>query len=773
MNSRLFPIDLPSQEWVEFKAEGFSKPVSGVIYRSDDSPVCGVPLGGIDTGCLDVEATGLLGYSSIFNSLVPREGPLNLPFLGISIGRQTHVLTTLNMRWRDDTTWYDAYTGRHYKGVRTASRIHYWGHYPVADYEFITDCPVTVGVRAWAPFIPGDVAASNTPAAVFEVHLRNTSDQPRKGTLAFSFPGPSEAEAGTTRFRRRQVSGTFNGLTVTSNQASYALGVVGDQQTRIGGELGVNGEAWARIEADLPFAATQAGASLAVDFSLDPGEEKVVRFVLAWHSPQWMGGGTMTAGGNAYTHMYAARYRNVLAVARDVARRHASLLKRTLAWQAVIYQDKDLPPWLSDSLINVLHLVTETAVWAQAKPPIGDWCRPEDGIFSMNESPRWCPQMECIPCNFYGNIPILYFFPQLLLSTLRTEKAYQFPSGAATWVFGGCTTGTKPYELALPSPGYDSKPQTTLDGPCYADMVFRLWLRTGDDAIVHEFYQSVKENAIFTMGLRPGSGPTGIVSMPTDNAGQDWIESCDLFGIVPHIGGAHLAQLRMAKRMAEVVGDAEFAQQCQQWIAQGSAVMEENAWAGTHYMLFNELETGKQSDIILSCQLDGEWMTLFDGLEGVFRPDRVDITLENLKSTSLAMSDFGAVAFCKPGGKALEKGDWDPGYWGAHGVHPPGTFMLAMTYMYRGQPDVGLDLARRTVQEVIRRRWYWDWPVVIDGADGDRVGFDYYQNLMFWGLPAALHNQDLSGPCQEGGLVERIIRAGNKTSKNSAARPNL
>ena len=84
--------------------------------------------------------------------------------------------------------------------------------------------------------------------------------------------------------------------------------------------------------------------------------------------------------------------------------------------------------------------------------------------------------------------------------------------------------------------------------------------------------------------------------------------------------------------------------------------------------------------------------------------------------------------------------------------------MLAMTYMYHGRTEVGLDLARRTVKEVVDRDWYWDWPVCIDGSM-PRIGNDYYQNLMLWAIPAALDNEDITGPCKSGGLVERIIAA--------------
>ena len=66
-NDTLFPRDLPPLEWVEFSAAGFAQPVSGVIYRTDKPPCCGVSLGGISTGCLDIDARGVYGFSSLFN----------------------------------------------------------------------------------------------------------------------------------------------------------------------------------------------------------------------------------------------------------------------------------------------------------------------------------------------------------------------------------------------------------------------------------------------------------------------------------------------------------------------------------------------------------------------------------------------------------------------------------------------------------------------------------------------------------------------------------
>lgn len=174
---RLFPTNLPSREWVQFQAAGFSQPACGVIYRHKDEVPFGMPLGGVSTGYLNIENNGTLGLCTFFNSGVPVGEPLRTPFLGINIGGRTCVLNMADM-----------------VGVEAAQEIHYWGHFPVLDMEFETRAPVSVAVRAWTPFIPGDVLASNIPAAVFEVRLRNVSSSPRKGTLAFNFSGPTQAE---------------------------------------------------------------------------------------------------------------------------------------------------------------------------------------------------------------------------------------------------------------------------------------------------------------------------------------------------------------------------------------------------------------------------------------------------------------------------------------------------------------------------------------------------------------------------------------------------
>jgi uncharacterized protein (DUF608 family) len=766
----LFPTKLPAREWLRFRAAGYSRPACGVLYRSEDTVTNGMALGGVDTGCLDLETTGLLGYCTLFNTHVPRRGPLNLPLLGLSVGGRTWVLCRPQAKQGSGGAQVPVepvLSELKLEGVGTAREIRYWGHYPVADLEFETDAPVSVGLRAWSPFLPGDVAASMLPGIVFEAHLRNPTAVRQAGTIALSFPGPTPKEAGAGQFDRREVRDGFRGVSVSGPKASYVLGVLGREKARLGGELGASGSAWARIAEALPEAdARQPGASVAVDFALEPGKSKGVRFILTWNAPTWKGGGyNWAASGNTFSHMYAKYYPDAVQTAQRLGRERAALLRRVLAWQQVIYTEEKLPVWLRDSLVNVLYLITEDGYWAQKKEPLPAWVREEDGLFGMNECPRGCPQIECIPCSFYGSLPLTYFFPELQLSTIRGYKGYQYDDGAPPWIFGGCTGQTPPIDFASPTRGY----QFASNGISLAAIVDRFLLcrDTPDRKRLKELYPVVRQSVIHTVHLRTTPSYSigeKIIAMPDGNVGTEWFEAPEpgWAGMTAHIGGLHLAELRIAERMAEKAGDADFARQCAAWIEAGTGAMEKRLWdARGYYLNYLEPETGKRSDLVFGYQLDGEWILAHHGLPGALPPEHVKQTLETIRRTNVAVTRYGAVNYALPDGGVAH-----PGGYGAYSYFPPELLMLAMTYMYNGQKEFGLELARKAWQNIICRQGYtWDLPNIMRGDvdTGERTfGNDYYQDMMLWSLPAALEGRDVGAPCKPGGLVARVLRAAGK-----------
>ena len=592
----------------------------------------------------------------------------------------------------------------------------------------------------------------------------------RKERSRFRFPARPK-KIGSKEFTRQLVQGEFTGCEIKGNESAYALGVVNEGKARIGGELGRNGAAWAAIGKGLPQAAsTDAGASVAVDFVLAPGAESVVRFVLAWHAPKWNGVGRprrdkvykgYSGEPRAFAHMYAKFYPDAVGTAQLVAK-HAALLGRVLAWQQVIYSENKLPVWLRDSLINVLYMITEDGYWARKQPPLPSWVREEDGLFGMNECPRGCPQIECIPCSFYGSLPLAYFFPELELSTLRGYKAISFPTAVPTWIFGGCTGHTPYIDFAYPTRGY----QFATNGISLAALVDRFLLcqDTPDKKYLHEFYPMVKKCMEWTVKLRTtpeyGIGDR-IISMPDKNEGTEWFEARRA-GLVRHDGprrGPSSGSVAHYRADGQGSGRRRVRGAVREWIKAGQEAMEKRLWDDRgFYLNYSEPETKRRSNLVFGYQLDGEWITDHHGLAPALPADRIRKVLDTIKRCNIAVTKYGAVNYANADGTpAGVKG------YGTYSYFPPEALMLAMTYMYKGQTEFGVELARKVWHNLVCLQGYtWDMPNIMRGDvdTGERTfGNDYYQDMMLWSLPAALEGHELDAPTKPGGLVNRVIAA--------------
>lgn len=750
---RLFPIDLPGKKWVQFQADGFRSPVWGVIYRNGEAQP-GVPLGGIGTGWIDLDTTGKFGSYTIFNQWYPRR-KVDLAFLGLAVAGQTWVLATDQI-----------------PGVTSASKIHYWGHYPVADVEYDTTAPVQVGLRAWSPFIPGDAERSNLPAAVFEVHLRNPGNEPQHGRLAFSVPGWTHEYPGEKwRVKRTETSGSFNGLVISKgNERGYAIGIIGPGKPQIGAELGADGKAWAAVGRGLPAFPNsyQSGASVAVDFDLPGNGSKTVRFLLAWYQPwRW--------DYNLYQNAYGLRFKSARDVAEAVARDSESLRRRVLAWQEIIYTDNELPGWLRDTLVNNFHLMAKAGHWVYPADHDRSWSGGH-GLFSLTESPD-CPQQECVPSNWYATFPAIYFFPDLVRTTCETLRHFQRADGAIAFLLGGGGQGPDGGEGATPYAVDEPDAwiaQEMLCGSIYIQQIDRIWQRTRDDKMLREFYPSIKRaleweakfdtQALDLQGRRIETEADGLLDCAGRNSEQ-FYDEWFWYGPAIQPNGLWLATIKIVERMAGAMGDNAYAADCRRRAARTATAMEKKLWNGSYYLLYNDSRTGKKSDTILANQLTGEFVGRFHGIGGVFPAENVKKTLTTVARSALPVSEVGALSSIRPDGTV------DPdaaNTWGGKSSCPIRVFFgetmcLASTYLYQGDREHGLDLAQKVARtySIVEGR-PWDASATADYLGGGLGSHDYSQYMSFWAVPAALYGKDIRAFCAPGGLVDRVIQAGKK-----------
>jgi non-lysosomal glucosylceramidase len=729
----------PGNEVRQFAAEGFTGQAVGVVYDAADVKQ-GVPLGGLGTGYIDLNADGTLGLCSIFNRFVPPQ-KLNVPFLGLVVDGQTRLVGLCKSQ-----------------GVACATSGQYWGHFPVADAGYKFDLPVVVDVRAWSPLVLGDAAASNTPAICFAVTVRNQSDKAQRVRLAVSFPGPVALKPKTgdttalskATVKREPVPG---GVSVSDSRGSYALAWLAPASAAA--EQGVLRN-WRDLNQDKPLASpssTDLSAAIAVEFDVPAGQSHTATAVLAWHQPHWK-----DSGGQPHTHRYAQRFDSSRAVLSFMAANHKALLRRTLAWQQAIYDDQRLPLWLREGLVNTLYSLAKNTFWVVNI--YGDDWYGADGLFGHSESFTGCPISETMVCRIHGHFPALLFFPELERSTLRAFAHWQIRSGEVPFAFGRPT--------ALWDPRFYC--QHPINSAEWVLMVHRYMERTGDESFAREMWPAVQAAIRFERSL--DTDGDGLVNDKPHCLPGEWWPANQFYDIWPwhgasaYVAGVNLAALRAGEALATRLGQAAAADELRQTRERGLKQFEAKLWTGQYYRVFNDTQTGQRSEGCLANQLMGEWCTRIAGLGDLFPAERVATALDSIERLNFRATAHGLVNCCVSDGKGgVLRGDptSDPRD-AEDNSHAKQIFVgenscAAMTLIYGGH--------RATGQETLRRMWHamtilhrtpWNQFCVIRSTDGGPVwGSDYYSNMVLWAVPIALHGGDIGKFATKDPLMARIL----------------
>ncbi len=665
----LFDAAADAKKLQTLRIEGLKDPACGTVYPDGVLAQGGMPLGGLGTGYLCLDPSGRLGKTSIFNRF-PAPIVLNQPFLFIALGDRRLTLATPK------------------DGVGDVKAVRYFGHFPVADVIYELDAPVKVELRAFSPFILGDSAECNTPAAFFEVRLTNASDQPQSVTVTFApggFPkGDAQAFAADgwkgIQVKHKPVENLPAGV-----QHTHALAAEGGADDDKGG--GVS----ARCE-------------------LKPGEQATRRFLLAWHQPFLREG-----SGRVEKHKYAERFADAKAVAAHAAARHADWLRRILAQQDVLY-GSDLPGWLKEELVNVPYTLAKNSTWlARTRPD--DWWG-DEGLFLVNESFSTCPLTETMPCRFFGHWPALFFFPELELITLKAIRTFQLRGGQPPFCFG--------LGFAIRDPRYHC--QHTCGAGEYAQMIYRYYLRTGDAAFLKDFWESARDSLNFLLWLdRDGDGLVedhphvfGKEGFPGNNPLDQWA----WYGPSSYTAGKGLGALVCGIKMAELMKDRKQAAAWRAALAKGQKAYDEKLWTGSYYRTYAGDATHKPNDACFSAQLSSVWCTRTLGLDDPLPKDRIEKALDTIARLNIPASPFGMVDAVFPDGTVCKEARW------ADDIFIQCNATAAMVYLYAGRRAEGERAAKAMLDTIFRgpHAMPWSQPCGLTGDADAEAGRDVFRD---------------------------------------------
>jgi non-lysosomal glucosylceramidase len=660
----------------------------------------------------------------------------------------------------------------------------YYALYPKAwfDYRPSDHFPVRVFAEQFSPILPNNYKETSYPVAVYRWHAENPTKQKVTVSLLLSWANMVGWLRGFGRDFSGQVNeGNYNQFTSEKLSNASMKGILFNRN-----QIGPLSEPWdgqlaiAALETDgvevsyqesfdpggdgtavwEPFAKdgrlsstgnrwTSSGeplaAAIAVRFTLNPGEKRVVPMVISWDLPivkfgagrKWL---------RRYTDFYGANGQNAWAIARDGLLNAAAWSDQIDSWQAKYINDESKPLWYRGMLFNELYTVADTgSFWGRLagsdpkKPP----------VYSFMECYDY-PYYETLDVRFYGSMPLVLFWPDIEKNVMN-EFANVVPkewNEKMEWVWKRIESGTPayrirkakgavPHDLGVPREDpfeqinqfswQDTNGWKDLN-PKFVLMVYRDFVMTGgrDTEFLRHAWPAMEESIAYLRKYdRDGDGLPENEGYP-DQTYDTWL----VRGESAYSGSLWLAALRAAEESAKRLGDSNKAAEYHQQFAKAQASFIKKLWNGTYfrYDTASEYRDNVQAD-----QLSGQWYANMTGLGDLVPKEMQQSALKKIFALNVmkfADGTMGAVNGMAPDGTLVTTNEQVQEVWTGT------TFSVAALMLGSGMKDEAYKTAWGIFHTNYETKGYWFRTPEAWDISGNYRASMYMRPAAIWALEA-------------------------------------
>jgi non-lysosomal glucosylceramidase len=641
----------------------------------------------------------------------------------------------------------------------------YYALYPKSWFDYRSEkFPAHVVLEQFSPILPDNYKESSYPIAVYRWHAEN----PTKKRVTVSVLLSWENMLGWFRTFSRDLSGGINEGNhnqfhaepfprpmKNSNEASSSGGTmkgilfdrnhIGPVQDAWDGQWtiaslespgvevtylttfspdGDGKEVWQSFSKDGRLSQsndtwTSSGENLAgaiaVRFSLEPGEKRVVPMVIAWDMPV-VQFGSGRKWYRHYTDFYGVTGFDSWAIARDGLKNATAWSDAIDAWQAPYVNDESKLLWYRGMLFNELYVLADLgSFWGR---PVGSDPK-QPPVYSFMECYDY-PFYETLDVRFYGSMPLIKFWPDIEKSVMR-EFAATVPheyNEKMIWIWKSLNSespafkirkakGAVPHDLGVPAEDpfmqinqfswQDTNGWKDLN-PKFVLLVYRDFVLTGgkDKAFLRDTWPAVQESLAYLRKYdTDGDGIPENGGYP-DQTYDDWI----VRGESAYSGGLWLAALRAAEEIAKQLGDPAAAQY-HDLFAKSQASYIKKLWNGDYFRYDTQSE---YRDNIQADQLAGQWYANMTGLGDLVPRDMQLSSLKkiyNFNVLKFADGSMGAVNGIAPDGSLVKSNEQVQEVWGGT------TFGLAALMLGEGMKDEAFRTAWGIYHTTYETKGYW------------------------------------------------------------------
>jgi uncharacterized protein (DUF608 family) len=473
------------------------------------------PIGGIGAGMFCMEGTGTFSHMSVRN----KPDIFNEPgmFAAICIKGLKNGAKILEGPVPDWKKFGQPGSGNGAAGAITGlPHFHhatFKARFPFAQIE-LTDCelPIKVEITGWSPFIPTDENNSSLPVGAIEYKITNTGTTNVDAIFSFNARNFLAVENGKNAVRKfpngfiLSEEGTKEKTFLKSDFAIFTndASTVVDHCWFRGGWWDPVTMAWNAIKNgevnDVPpVESGSPGASFYVPFKLSASQQKIIRVMMAWYTPDSdQNYGTQglkkencdPAGccaspdvlaldkydknfdGKFYKPWYSSEYKNVEEVGNYWSQHYDELKKNSALFRDAFYAST-LPPEVIEAVAANLTILKSPTVLRQFDGRLWNWegCGDDSG----------CCHGSCEHVWNYAQA-ISHLFPALERSLRHTEFCESQNA-----------EGHQNFRSNLPIQPADHNFYAAADGQLGGIMkVYREWRISGDNEWVRKMFPMVK-----------------------------------------------------------------------------------------------------------------------------------------------------------------------------------------------------------------------------------------------------------------------------------------
>jgi uncharacterized protein (DUF608 family) len=572
-------------------------------------------LGGIGTGGFEIRQDGGLFHWSMFNNW-PLFAGVRYPYnekqslffmLWVKPENENQRLVLLQIEDGHDSAAIERHEFQYmFPWISGVDTIHYRASVPFADLDFEQDgLPLKVSLRAWSPFIPGNVKDSNLPLAYFDFDLTSTSERPLDVQIfAVSRNAVGYDQPQRIYVNRRVQDGDFSAVVMENGQLDPAAATTGTVCMTSFAESSTAYSGWEhhhpyyeRLLREYPMpefddtdgrnstdkttgkqkADPRCFVTLACAANL-PGRDSQFKhsFAYTWHFPNLYGRPLKThandtadspSGHDRFEgHAYAKHFDSAEAVARYAYTEYDRLQRETEAFHRCFF-DSSLPSFVLDQINSQLNTF-RTSAWLTQSGMSGvleglSHTKPYAGIATTDVA-------------MYGQIATSLLFPELDRLTVDTWRKFQNPDSGSVIHSVACNSYTIPESESnghrLDMPGQ------------FVFQALRAALWNGDQDWLKEVWPNAKAALAYVLRERDKNGD----HLPDMEGIMCSYDNFPMHGVAPFVVTQWLAGVALALNVARQLGDNVFINEYTPFFEKGCATLESTTWNGSYFKLYSD-----------------------------------------------------------------------------------------------------------------------------------------------------------------------------------------